>query len=145
MALIESFISMWPRELFHLKRGSSSISEFKEILEGKPGIYVLHKGNEVFYVGKAGKKGKATGCLFSRIQDHDHNFDDDYHSSWNCFSVFIITEEARPMIDELERILQFTCLDSANKDRTKPGKQIKLPKNLNKMLKENTFIDVRSF
>ena len=44
----EQFFRMWPRALFHMKEG-------KEVLKAlnKPGVYVLYRDDEPYYIGKS--------------------------------------------------------------------------------------------
>ncbi len=127
MPLFDGFISKWPRKLYDIEKESRSLGEFKAILKNRPGIYILHADNDVHYVGKAGKPNDKTGCLYSRIRDHSLIKSDHYHQGWNYFSAFIINEEHRSMIDELERMLQHSCLNSSNRSRPMPARKIDLP------------------
>jgi len=145
MKLIESYALMWPRKLYSLRNGNQTIKAFRDTLENKPGIYVLYKGEEVFYIGQVGGKGSINGCLYSRIGDHALNYQDEYSHSWDHFSAFIVTEAGRPVIDELEGFLQFACPRSRNTERILQGEQITLPTSVSKALKKSLFIDVRKF
>jgi len=118
------------------------MKDFRELLKDKPGIYVLHEGEDVFYVGRAGEKNGDKGCLYSRIKDHAHKYNDNYSHSWNYFSAYIITEEFRPMIEELEGILQLTCLGSSNRERGISSNQLLLPNSVNKVLKKSEYIQI---
>lgn len=55
--------------------------EMKEILRGNTGVYVLYKGNDLYYVGITDRD------LFGRLHTHTK---DRHEDQWNKFSVFII-------------------------------------------------------
>jgi predicted GIY-YIG superfamily endonuclease len=51
----------------------------------RPGVYILYKGDELYYVGKATR-------LMSRLHDHSSKVTDEYYAHWDYFSAFILTE-----------------------------------------------------
>ena len=141
MKLIKEYALMWPRKLYSLREGNDTIKSFRDALKDKPGIYVLYKGEEVFYIGKAIGKNNKKGCLFKRIQNHALQYNDKYSHSWDHFSAFVVTEEARPLVNELEGLIQFTCPRSRNVSRRLQGKKIKLPNEASNALKMSLFED----
>ena len=80
---------------------------FKEALinkiGSKSGIYALHKGNKIYYVGKATK-------LKSRIR---HHLKDRHEGLWDAFSLYVI--ENRRIVPELEKILISLIRPEGNK------------------------------
>jgi len=88
-ALITAYGRFWDRAIFEkcdcklygrvcAKSPNASSVDFSHF----KGIYLLHKGHEVVYVGQAVK-------LFSRLIDHTK---DDKRNRWDSFSWFSITE-----------------------------------------------------
>ena len=72
------------------------INEFGDILLAKignrSGIYILHKGKDIYYVGKA-------KSLDKRLKQH---FEDKHKNKWDSFSVYVLDERN---IHFLERLL----------------------------------------
>ncbi len=64
-----TFFRMWSRDLMHKKDdgGRLLIKEIPEL--GHPGVYVLYKGDELYYIGKAKR-------LMSRLHDHSNKITD---------------------------------------------------------------------
>lgn len=101
--LVNKFIRMWPRAIFHTssteagRKGKRTlIAKTIKALE-RPGVYVLYRNDEPFYVGQA--KGK----LRSRLRAHANTAGASRSYFWNYFSAYIV--EDRSHIDEVEAIL----------------------------------------
>jgi len=90
-----------------------------------PGVYVLYKGDELYYVGKAAN-------LFSRLHDHSNKITDDYYAHWDYFSAFAFADTAsnsREKMAELEAILIAAMPRAANKS-TPRFERVRIPKSL---------------
>lgn len=100
------FIRMWPRAIFTTpgptksKRGKPrSIAGSIRELE-KPGVYVLYRDDQPYYVGQT--KGKLRG----RLRSHATNVGSVRGYFWNYFSAFVVEDErAKGQIDAIEAIL----------------------------------------
>jgi len=92
-----NYIKMWPRAVFDIKTGKRSYHpEIKRLLS-QPGVYILYRDDQPYYVGKA------SGRLFRRLRSHASNPRDKYYNFWNFFSAFIIPNQKH--IPEVEGIL----------------------------------------
>lgn len=73
------------------------LQEYENVLANKigdqGGIYILHKGNSIYYIGKATK-------LRRRIKQH---FSDKHGSKWNAFSLYVV--DNNDFLDSLEKML----------------------------------------
>jgi predicted GIY-YIG superfamily endonuclease len=123
---------MWPRKVFQLKEnGRLSIkSEVKELL--RPGVYVLYKGDELYYVGKA-------KSLFSRLHDHSNKMTDRYYAHWDHFSAFALSHTVKnpsAKMRELEAILIAAMPRSIN-SATPRLKRVEIPRKFRRKLGEN--------
>jgi hypothetical protein len=58
--IVTEYAKMWPRVIFNIKAGKKLLPELRELLT-KPGVYVLYRDDQPYYVGKATR-------LFSRIR-----------------------------------------------------------------------------
>jgi hypothetical protein len=97
------FIRMWPRAIFTTssegqgKRGKPpAIARTIRELES-PGVYILYRDDQPFYVGQA--KGK----LRIRLRSHATNVGSIRSYFWNYFSAFLVHDKEK--IDEIEAIL----------------------------------------
>jgi len=68
--------------------------EMKELLHGRPGIYALYKGDDLYYVGLGIH-------LHSRLKDHLWN--DRLAGKWDSFSIFTIRK--RRYLKDLETLI----------------------------------------
>jgi hypothetical protein len=60
------FLRMWPRPLMKKKDDNGRLLIKPLVLElQRPGVYVLYKGEEPYYVGRANK-------LWTRLHDHSN-------------------------------------------------------------------------
>jgi hypothetical protein len=101
------FIRMWPRALFHMKDGKGTL---KEALK-HPGVYVLYRNDEPYYIGKTGK------ALYRRIKNHALKPNTRRYNYWNYFSAFEIEDVAH--MDEVEAILISAMPTTANNSTPK--------------------------
>jgi hypothetical protein len=72
------------------------LEEVRELLSD-PGVYVLYRDDQPYYVGKTSKK------LFKRIWAHANRPKDKYYNFWNFFSAFVVPDKNH--LDEVEGIL----------------------------------------
>lgn len=101
----QRFFRMWPRALFHMKEG-------KPVLESalsKPGVYVLYREDEPYYIGKTSK-------LFGRLKRHALNPNSRRYNFWNYFSAFEIADPDER--DWIEAIL-ISAMPTANSSKPK--------------------------
>lgn len=98
------FIRMWPRAIFTTssegqgKRGKPpAIARTIPELDS-PGVYILYRDDQPFYVGQT--KGK----LRSRLRSHATNAGSIRSYFWNYFSAFLVHDD-EGKIDEIEAIL----------------------------------------
>jgi len=105
---------MWPRAIFDTlskKPGKrQSIARTLPILD-EPGVYVLYRGDQPFYVGKA------EGKLRSRLRAHANNVGSSKNYFWNYFSAFIVRDPRH--ISEVEAIL-ISAMPSVVTNSSKP-------------------------
>lgn len=102
----QRFFRMWPRALFHMEEG-------KPVLEAgldKPGVYILYRDDEPYYIGKTSKR------LFRRLKTHALNPNSRRYNFWNYFSAFEIKDESHR--DEIEAIL-ISAMPTANSSKPK--------------------------
>jgi GIY-YIG catalytic domain. len=97
----------------------------KECLR-QPGVYVLFREDEPYYVGKTSKK------LFNRIKAHAANTRDRYYHFWNYFSAYVVPNSTHR--DEVEGVL-IASMPTANSASPKI-KKIHLPQNVVKRMKQ---------
>ena len=88
----EPFFRMWPRALFHMQKGKEFL---RKHLSG-PGVYVLYRNEEPYYIGRANN-------LFKRVRNHALRPNARRYNFWNYFSAFEIEDTAQR--DRIERIL----------------------------------------
>lgn len=79
----EQFFRMWPRALFHMREGK----EFIEKHLSDPGVYVLYRNDQPYYIGKTSK------ALAKRLKTHALRPNRRYYNFWNYFSAFQINDE----------------------------------------------------
>jgi hypothetical protein len=87
---------MWPREIFDLRTGSKLVPEIRSLLNA-PGVYVLYRDDQPYYVGRA------TRALRHRLHAHANQPKDRYYNFWNFFSAFVVSDPRH--IPEVEGIL----------------------------------------
>ena len=119
------FFRMWPRSLFRIKQNGRLLIKLIVPDLQRPGVYVLYKGDELYYVGRAAK-------LFDRLHSHSNKVTDDYYAHWNYFSAFALAESVknpREKIAELEAIL-IAAMPRATNSSTPRFKRVRIPKPL---------------
>jgi len=120
------FLRMWPRKLFKKKDENGRLLIKLEVPALKrPGVYVLYKGEELYYVGKASK-------LFARLHDHSNKVTDEHYAHWDYFSAFALAETAKDSVQkmaELEAIL-IAAMPRATNRATPRFKRVTIPKPL---------------
>jgi hypothetical protein len=94
--IVQKYAKMWPRAVFDVKVGKKYDTAVKELLS-QPGVYVLYRDDQPYYVGKASKS------IFRRLRRHAVNPKDAYYNFWNFFSVFAVAEASH--VSEVEGIL----------------------------------------
>src|ERR1700732_2136061 len=90
--VVKAGAQMWPRVVFDFD-GWPAV---KECLR-EPGVYVLFRDDEPYYVGKTQNK------LFNRIKSHATRPMGRYYHFWNYFSAYVVLRAKHR--DEVEGIL----------------------------------------
>ena len=93
---------MWPRALFHMKEGMAVLTTCLK----KPGVYILYRNDEPYYIGKTGKS------LIKRLKNHALKPNARRYNLWNYFSAFEITDPSYR--NEVEAILISAMPTAAN-------------------------------
>lgn len=112
---------MWPRLVFDF--------DGRQIVEQclkEPGVYVLFRDDQPYYVGKTKK-----ASLFKRIKNHATKTRGRYYHFWNYFSAYVVPN--RTHRDEIEGIL-IASMPIAN-GATPKIKRIPLPSDVTRMMK----------
>lgn len=120
--MTEQFFRMWPRALFHMKEGR----QYLEKHLNQPGVYVLYKNDEPYYIGKTGKG------IVRRLSQHALRPDARRYNFWNYFSAFQISNPDHR--DEVEAIL-IAAMPTANSSRPKFQRK-KLDRTIAKLLND---------
>ena len=125
-ALVSKHLRMWPREIFDradvVGKGKEKLldDELKQ-----PGVYVLYRDDEPYYVGKA------TNMRW-RISTHATNPTSKRYHFWNFFSAFVIKNKR--LMSQLEGVL-IAAMPTANGASPKLPKQA-MPLTVRKLLHE---------
>jgi len=98
---------MWPRALFHMKKGK----ELLKVALSDPGVYVLYRDDEPYYIGKTSKP------LIKRVGGHALKPNWRRYNFWNYFSAFTIEDASHR--DEVEAILISAMPTAANSSNPK--------------------------
>jgi hypothetical protein len=98
------FFRMWPRALFHIKEGR----EFLEAKLNEPGVYVLYRSDQPYYIGKTGRP------LFKRIKTHALRPNARRYNFWDYFCAFGIPDASSR--DTIEAVL-ISAMPTANSSR----------------------------
>jgi GIY-YIG catalytic domain len=115
--MIEGFISMWPREICDIRQKGKNrlfLWDFPELQ--KPGVYVLYRDDQPYYIGKSDK-------LRRRLHAHANQTTDRYYNFWNLFSAFVVRH--KKYLNDVESIL-IAAMPTANSATPKMPK-IKMP------------------
>lgn len=119
----KQFFRMWPRAVFHVKDGK----EFLQSSLKSPGVYVLYRDDQPYYIGKAGDS------LIKRLRTHALQPNSRRYNFWNYFSGFEIAD--RDHRDEIEAIL-ISAMPTANSSRPKFEQRKKLDRKFAKLMNE---------
>ncbi len=109
--LVDRYARMWPREVFDYitsepgKRREYLAKDLPILRE--PGVYVLHRDDVPYYIGKAGN------WLWHRLYAHARRPGSQYNNFWNYFSVFVIHDAAQRDAVESILIAAFPTANSA--------------------------------
>jgi hypothetical protein len=101
--LVSNFIRMWPRAIFNTLSEAQGRPGKPPFLARtikalrKPGVYILYRDDQPFYVGQA-KNG-----LGKRIWSHARSVGGLRTYFWNYFSAFVVEDVSQ--IDEVEAII----------------------------------------
>ncbi len=120
------FLRMWPRTLMKKKDGKGRLIIKPLVPDLKqPGVYILYKGEEPYYVGQA-------TVLWGRLHDHSNKVTDRYYAHWDYFSAFVLFHDAKDVstkLSELEAIL-IAAIPRAVNHSTPKFKPVQIPKSL---------------
>lgn len=127
--IVSGYIKLWPREVLQLigdqPKKKLLVNELKLLRE--PGVYILYRDDQPYYVGKA------TKTLFKRLHDHANKVTDDYFQFWNRFSAFVIKNPRH--IGPVEGIL-INAMPTANGAKPRM-KKIRVPPEVVKRLRKS--------
>ena len=118
-AIVTGYAHMWPREVFDARDELKPKRLLAKGLEfiSQPGVYVLYRDDQPFYVGKATRR------LRQRLWQHANNPRDPYYHLWTFFSAFAVN---KGYLGELEGIL-IAAMPTANSANPRLPKE-RLPK-----------------
>jgi len=119
--IVKAAAQIWPRQVF-------DFAEWRKVKEclSEPGVYVLFRDDQPYYVGKTKKK------LFRRIQAHAIKTNDKYYHFWNYFSAFVVPNGKHR--EEVEGIL-IASMPTANSASPKIHR-IPLPIEARRLMRE---------
>lgn len=130
--IVTRYVKMWPRQAFDIKLGKKFHPEIKRLLS-QPGVYILYRDDEPYYVGKASRR------LFWRLRSHASNPRDKYYNFWNFFSAFVVPKQKH--ISEVEGILIASMpTDNSSVMRIK---KIQLPRHVAVLLRNERMIQIK--
>jgi hypothetical protein len=95
-SIVSAYLKAWPRAVFDLRRKGQLLEELSKLL-AKPGVYVLYRDDEPYYIGKTTRR------LLDRLYDHANRPGERYYNFWNVFSAFVVENPRH--IPEVEGIL----------------------------------------
>lgn len=95
-SIVDAYLKMWPRGVFDLRTDNRLVPEIRSLLSA-PGVYVLYRDDQPYYVGRA------TRSLRHRLHAHANRPKDRYYNFWNFFSAFVVSKKKH--IPEVEGIL----------------------------------------
>ena len=120
-----AYLKMWPRELFSKKHGARLlIREEVEEMEF-PGIYILYKDEDPFYVGRANR-------LVSRLHSHANKITSKHYQFWTHFSAFALNPKVKDRAQKLallEAVL-IAAMPKARNGSTPRFKRVQIPKSM---------------
>jgi hypothetical protein len=123
--MIDGFISMWPREICDIRQKGEGYLFIRNVPElQKPGVYVLYRDDQPYYIGQA-------SVLRRRLRAHASQTTDRYYNFWNLFSAFIVRD--KKYLDEVETIL-IAAMPTAN-SATPKLRRIPMPRPLTSQIR----------
>jgi len=132
-SIITGYAEMWPREIFDLRRGKNRlISELRDLLNS-PGVYVLYRDDEPYYIGKTKK------AIYYRVYDHANKPKDRYYRFWNYFSAFLINDAQH--LSDIEGLL-ISAVPKASNNATPGFERIEIPRAIHDLFIRMRRIDV---
>jgi predicted GIY-YIG superfamily endonuclease len=135
--ILGQYARMWPREVFYRlvpkarkgeqqKGHSGSRLLFRQIdLLTKPGVYVLYRDTEPYYIGQAQK-------LRTRLNEHACMPGSRYYNFWTFFSAFVVEDQKHR--NEIEAIL-IASMPTANSAKPRIKRE-SLPVEVRRMVRE---------
>ena len=120
-----AYIRMWPRDLFSQKENGRLLIKKMVPQLGCPGVYVLYKDEEPFYIGRASR-------LMSRLHSHANKVTAKHYAHWNYFSAFALEIEGQDSNQKLALIEAFliASMPKTRNDSTPRFKRIQIPKSM---------------
>jgi hypothetical protein len=95
--ILFQYASMWPREVCDLRDKDKTKLFIRDSPDlRQPGVYVLYRDDQPYYIGKAEKLGR-------RIWEHANHPLDRRYNFWNMFSAFVVKD--KKYLDDVEGIL----------------------------------------
>lgn len=128
--IVKAYVKMWPRAVFDIKSSGNLLPELKELLLD-PGVYVLYRDDQPYYVGKATR-------LFKRIWAHANSGRDKYYNFWNFFSAFSVADAK--YLDEIEGVL-IASMPTENSSVHRI-KRVHLPAHIAKVIRAQRIIEI---
>lgn len=128
--IVRSYARVWPREVFEKfpppdGSGKQTImAKALKFLDG-PGVYILYRDDEPYYIGQATR-------LRSRLWRHAIRPEGRYYHFWNYFSAFAVPD--KNLRNELEGIL-IAAMPTANSAKPRIQKE-EIPKEVRTLLRE---------
>lgn len=120
--MTQQFFRMWPRALFHMREGRTFLESHLE----NPGVYVLYRDDEPFYIGKTSRP------LIKRLKQHALKPNARRYNFWNYFTAFELAKPAHR--DEIEAVL-ISAMPTANSSHPKLPRKM-LDRHAAKLLNE---------
>lgn len=125
--LVSKHLRMWPREIFDrinvFGKGKDKEPLTNELRQ--PGVYILYRDDEPYYVGKAKN-------MRVRVRTHATDPASHLYHFWNFFSAFVIKNER--LMSQLEGVL-IAAMPTANGASPKLPKEA-MPKTVRDLLRE---------
>lgn len=126
--IVALYARMWPRAVFSKvspkEGGKKSIMAKSFEFLNRPGVYILYRDHEPYYIGQAKR-------LYTRLWLHAVHVEHRYFHFWNFFSAFAIDDPKQR--SEIEGIL-IAAMPTANSARPRLKRQ-KMPKQVSELLR----------
>jgi hypothetical protein len=130
--IVQGYAHVWPRAVFDIRRTNRMLEGEVRLALKSPGVYVLYRDDEPYYVGKTRR------ALFDRLWNHANQPGDRYYNFWNFFSVFAVAGKKHR--DEVEGIL-IAAMPTAN-SASPVFPRILLPARVGRLLQEQRVISI---